>query len=112
MEKRYKKVNTGALEGVLMIQNGIYGKVGVEQYMSIVYFAPQIFTISVPDLVSISILLTGCWDGVKVVNPDARDTTHQYLRLLASVDDLLPEFIVEGEFFSDETEKNPEDDGC
>lgn len=102
MEKKYQKVNASALEGAMMPLNGICGKVGIDQYKSIVYFEPHVFDFSIPNLVGISVRLTGRWDGVKVTNPDARDHTYQYLRLLASVEDLLPEFIVEGESWTDE----------
>lgn len=106
----YPKVNTDAIVSAVMRQKNCYHQTTCFQYKSIVYIAPGVYYFDVEDIVAISIRLTGRWDEATVTGPEY-GSKDRLLRLIVSISNLLPEFIIEDEFLSDETD-NPttEDD--
>lgn len=91
-----KKVNTEAVVSAMIRQSTLYCDATSNQYKSIIYINPKTYQFDVKALVGISLRLTGRWDDVNVTGPECGDR-YQHLRLIVAVDDLLPEFIVEGE---------------
>ena len=107
----YKKVNIDALCEAVALQNPLnYCDAKAEQYKSIVYVTPGSFQFSVENLVGISLRLTGRWNEVSATSPDSVDTIYMTPRLVLSVVDLLPEFILEGEEWSDEAAEDDDDE--
>ena len=98
-----KKVNTEAVVSAVIRQSTLYCNTTSHQYKSLIYIEPKTYQFNVKELVGISLRLTGRWDDVSVTEPKC-DDRYQHLRLIVAVDDLLPEFIVEGE-------EIPEDEG-
>ena len=98
-----KKVNIEAVVAAVIRANSSYHEARCEQYKSIIYIKPGVYNLDVERIVGISLRLTGRWDEVTVTGPAVADL-FSYLRLIVSVDSLLPEFIIEGETVPEDEE--------
>ena len=104
------KVNIEAVAAAVMRQKErLYKDAECRQYHNIIYLCPGVYELDIDELVSISIRLTGRWSEVSVTGPDITKP-HAWLELIIAVSDLLPEFIVEGEEWIDESKDTYEDD--
>ena len=101
------KVNIDAVVAAVMRQKDLFHEAACRQFHNIIFLCPGAYDLDIDDLVSISIRLTGRWNEVTVTGPDITKT-HAYLELIIGVSDLLPEFIIEGEFVIDD---RPESSG-
>ena len=108
MEKN-PKVNIEAVVAAVMRQKErLYKDAECRQYHNIIFLCPGVYELDIDALVSISIRLTGRWNEVIVTDPDITKP-HAWLELIIAVSDLLPEFIVEGEEWIEETEETDEE---
>ena len=102
----YKKVNIEALCEAVSSQSVTFRDTTAHQYKSIVYVCPKTYDYDMDGLVGVSLRLTGQWNRVTVTSPEAGDYVYMHPRLLLSVRDLLLEFIVEGEGWTEEEPEN------
>ena len=101
----YKKVNIEALCEAIVWQNPLcYNGATAEQYKTLVYITPGSYDYSVEDIIGISMGITGRWNEISVTSPNVTDTIYRKPRLFVCVSDLLPQFIVEGEEWIDESD--------
>lgn len=98
-----KKVNTEAVVAAVVRANSSYHEACCEQYKSIIFIKPGVYDFGVERIVGISLRLTGRWDEVVVTGPAVADL-FSHLRLIVSVESLLPEFIIEGETVPEDEE--------
>ena len=98
-----KKVNTEAVVAAVIRENSLYHEARCDQYKSIIYIKPGVYDFDVERIVGISLRLTGRWNEATVTGPAIADQ-YSYLRLIVSVDSLLPEFIIEGETVPEDEE--------
>ena len=91
-----KKVNINAITAAIIAQKRYYAKTSCSRYESIIYIEPRVLMFNVKEIIGISLRLTGQWDKVTITGPGVVDP-NCVPRLIVFVDDLLPEFIVEGE---------------
>lgn len=98
-----KKVNTEAVVAAVVRANSSYHEARCEQYKSIIYIKPEVYDFNVEGIVGISLRLTGRWNEATVAGPAFTDQ-HSHLRLIFSVNSLLPEFIIEGETVPEDEE--------
>lgn len=98
-----KKVNTDAVVAAVIRVNSLYHEARCEQYKSIIYIKPGVHDFDVERIVGISLRPTGRWNEATVTGPACTDQ-YPHLRLIVSVDNLLPEFIIEGETVPEDEE--------
>lgn len=98
-----KKVNTEAVVSAVLRQSMVYHRVTCEQYKTIIYINPGTCSFNVDEIIAISVRLTGRWNEATVTT-DIREAIigHEHLQLIVSVDSLLPEFVVEGEEYTED----------
>lgn len=94
METQYPKINVDA---ILATVRKMLPKAECRQFKSIFYIEPNVYDLDVRDIVGIGIVLTREWDSATVTtsltSPSKPD-------LIFAVNDLLSEFIIDGEFIT------------
>ena len=103
----YKKVNIEALCEAVSAQYYSFRHATARQFERIVEVYPRAGYLGTEELVGVGIRLTGTWDAVVVAEPVVHETD-RYPRLIIGVHKLLPEFIVEGEEWTEEEPENPD----